>query len=75
MKKKITDYAVMHYQDGTTRVNLYFEDNTWDHYIDLKPMRALLIVDILRNEKPLYWTEGVDILSTGREPVGEEQGV
>ncbi|WP_288068246.1 hypothetical protein V7O61_06890 [Methanolobus sp. WCC1] len=53
---------------------MYFTDGTWDSYKDLEPTRAMLIIDMLRNEKPVYWTEGPDILWTGREPVGEEEG-
>ena len=31
----------------------------------------LLLLDILRNEKPVYWTEEGGIVWTGKEPVGE----
>ena len=71
--KQIEKYAVLHYRDGTTRINIYFTDGSWDYYIKLDSARALLLVDLLRNEKPVFWTEGPDILWTGREPVGEEE--
>jgi hypothetical protein len=74
-KKQIKNYAVMHYRDGTTRINVYMTDGTWDFYIGLDPVRAHHIIDLLRNEKPVYWTEGPDILWCGREPVGEEEGL
>lgn len=69
--KQVSTYAVLHYQDGTTRINLYFADGTWDYYTNLEPARALLIIDILRNEKPVSWTAEQKILWTGHEPVGE----
>ena len=69
--KTIKQYAILHYRDGTTRINVYFTDGTEDFYIGLDPARALLIIDILRNEKPVSWTEGPDILWTGHEAVGE----
>lgn len=72
-KKTVEKYAILHYRDGRTRINLYFTDGTWDYWYDLAPDRASLLGDILRNEKPVYWTEGPDILWTGKEPVGEEE--
>ena len=74
-KKTVSKYAVLHYRDGRTRINLYFTDGSWDYYYDLEPARASLLVDMLRNEKSVYWTEGPDILWTGKEPVGEEEGM
>ena len=74
-KKTVEKYAILHYRDGRTRINLYFTDGTWDYYYDLEPARASLLADLLRNEKPVYWTEGPDILWIGREPVGEEEGL
>lgn len=72
-KKEVIEYTFIHYDDGTTRLNLYFEDDTWASFLDLKPDRALFLADLLRHEKPVFWTEGPDILWTGREPVGESE--
>lgn len=72
--KVVKEYTVLHYRNGTTRINIYFTDGSWDYYTDLNSDRALLLLDILRNEKPVFWTEGPDILWSGREPVGEEEG-
>jgi hypothetical protein len=72
--KVVKEYTVLHYRNGTTRINIYFTDGTWDTYTQLDSGRALLLLDILRNEKPVFWTEGPDILWSGREPVGEEEG-
>ena len=75
VKKTVSKYAVLHYRDGRTRINLYFTDGSWDYYFELDPARAALLIDILRNEKPVYWTHPQDILWTGKEPVGEEEGM
>jgi hypothetical protein len=74
-KKTVSKYAFLHYKDGRNRLNLYFTDGSWDYYFDLDPARALLLLDVLRNEKPVYWTHPQDILWTGKEPVGEEEGM
>jgi hypothetical protein len=71
MIKTIKEYSVFHYTNGTTRINVYFSDDTWDYYTDLDSTRAILLLDILRNEKPVKWTEGAKTLWAGREPVGE----
>jgi hypothetical protein len=71
VKKTASKYAVLHYRDGRTRINLCFTDGSRDDYYELSPQRTMLLVDMLRNEKPVYRTEGHDILWTGREPVGE----
>ncbi|NVM27730.1 MAG: hypothetical protein HWN65_02720 [Candidatus Helarchaeota archaeon] len=73
IQKEIKEYALLHYKTGKTAVHLFFKDGSKETYADLDPARALLVVDILRNEKPVYWTAGPDILSTGKEPVGEEE--
>lgn len=70
-QKEIVAYSILHYRNGTSRINLHFADDTFSHYAELNPARALLLIDILRNEKPLYWTEEEEILWTGKEPVGE----
>ena len=74
-KRTVEKYAVLHYRNGSTRINLYFKDGSWEFYSGLDPARASLLIDLLRNEKPVYWTHGHDILWTGREPVGEEEGL
>ena len=71
--KAVRHYAALGYKDGTTRINIYFTDGSEDFYVGLAPDRARLILDVLQNEKPVFWTEGPDILWTGREPVGEQE--
>ena len=69
--KEIKEYSVIYKIDGTTQINLFFEDGTWRSLGTLDPVRALFLTDLLRNEKPLYWSKGPEIIWTGREPVGE----
>src|SRR5262245_50417958 len=71
--KTVTQYALLSYTDKTSRINIYFSDGTEAAYVGLDAMRARLLLDILRNEKPVFWTEGAEILWTGREPMGEEE--
>ncbi len=70
-QKQVLEYSLVHYDNGKTRINLYFDDESEDAFSDLSVDRALWIADILRNEKPVYWTEDARILWTGKEPVGE----
>lgn len=35
------------------------------------PEEAMLLLDVLRNEKPVYYQAEHQILATGMEPVGE----
>lgn len=70
-QKEVVAYSVLHHRDGKTRINLHFADDTFEHYDQLDAARAFLILDILRNEHPVYWTFEKDILWTGKEPVGE----
>lgn len=71
VQKEILAYSVLHYRNGTSRINLHFADDSFSHYTGLDAARAALLLDILRNEKPVYWTEEEEILWTGKEPVGE----
>ena len=70
-QKEIESYSVLHYRDGTSRINLHFADDTYEHYDAIDAARATLLLDILRNEHPVYWTAEQEILWTGKEPVGE----
>ncbi len=37
------------------------------------PLEYLAIVDLLRNEKPLYWNRDKSVLGTTDEPIGEAE--
>ncbi len=69
MWNKIETYRVVHYPKGLTQIHVYFEDGS-DCYDISDPARASLILDLLRNEKPLYWGEGHHI-ATGKGPIGQ----
>lgn len=71
MNKQIEKYAVLYYPSGLSRINVYFPDGSWFSYMDLDAAQALLLVDILRNEKPIFWSTENEALIAGREPVGE----
>ncbi len=64
----------MPYAGGAARINVCFTGGAWDYCINLDPARAMLILDTLRNEKPVSWTGPNKILWTGQEPVGEGEG-
>jgi hypothetical protein len=74
--KQVKTYAVRHYDDGSTKVTLAFTDGTSKSLKVDKPdaARAVLLVDLLRNEKPISWSDNVKALVVGNEPVGEEEG-
>ena len=36
--------------------------------------QGLFLIDMLRNEKPIFWNESRNILQTGSEAVGEGEG-
>jgi hypothetical protein len=74
--KQVKTYAVRHYNDGSTRITLRFTDGTSNSLKVEKAdaARAVLLVDLLRNEKPISWSENVKVLVVGDEPVGEEEG-
>jgi hypothetical protein len=40
---------------------------------EVPPARAPFLVDVLRNERPIYWHIRNEQLYTGREQIGEEE--
>jgi hypothetical protein len=74
--KQVKTYAVRHYDDGSTKITLAFTDGTSKSLKVEKAdaARAVLLVDLLRNEKPISWSDNVKALVVGNEPVGEEEG-
>jgi hypothetical protein len=74
--KQVKTYAVRHYNDGSTKITLRFTDGTSNAMKVEKAdaARAVLLVDLLRNEKPVSWSEQAKVLVVGDEPVGEEEG-
>jgi hypothetical protein len=74
--KQVKTYGVRHYDDGSTKIALAFTDGTSKSLKVEKAdaARAVLLVDLLRNEKPISWSDNVKALVVGNEPVGEEEG-
>jgi hypothetical protein len=70
---EIKKYSIFTYANNTARINLYLKDGNEAHLTDLDQMRARLLINILRNEKPVYWNPQSATLWAGREPVGEEE--
>jgi len=48
-------------------------NNQLDDRAYQNPDEFQLVVDILRNEKPLRFDDAQNILRTGREPVGDDE--
>lgn len=70
-KKIVTQYAVFHNVGGTTSVNVYYDGGGADSIADIPIAEASYIIDLLRNEKPVYYDAGLKRMSTSFEPVGE----
>lgn len=70
-KKVVTQYAVFHNVGGTTSVNVYYDGGGADSIADLSIAEASYLIDLLRNEKPVYYDAALKRMSTSFEPVGE----
>jgi hypothetical protein len=75
--KRVKSYSVFHFNKGsnagTSTIIVYPEGEPGYHYYYLKPDRAHHIVDLLRNEDPLWFESASEQLKTGVEPVGERE--
>ena len=61
--------------DKKTLIKIYYNLNetSCSEIIDVDPKDLGMIVDMLRYEKPIFWSTGSHILMTGPEEVGEEE--
>ena len=57
-------YGVLHVYHGTSNHSYQQIDS---------PQEMLLLVDILRNEKPIWYHKGAKAIKTGKEKPGEEE--
>ena len=73
MGKRVEYYQIVHRSNGKTSITLKFADDTGHDYMDLGPAEALLMIDMLRNEKPVFWHADNNYLYTKMEPVGEHE--
>lgn len=74
--KPITHYRLMwDVTAGRGSIALLFSQGASDEVLlnDLDPAAYRVIVDILRNERPVYWDAAAQRLATGAERVGEEE--
>ena len=71
---------VIHYtffwrtDDNTGVIQLGLANNTGGALHPDSPAEAMLLLDVLRNEKPVYYSPEGGLLMTGVEPVGEGEG-
>lgn len=72
MQKEVTHYAFFwNVQANEGHILLQFADGSTAQTLLDSPSEGSLLVDILRNEKPVYYDQEHDILLTGLEMVGE----
>ncbi len=58
-------------EDNTGVVQLALANGTGATLEPDSPQEALLLLDVLRHEKPVYYQSQNQIIMTGLEPVGE----
>jgi hypothetical protein len=68
--REIKSYYFSRFADGRAYVGLNFSDGTCHTINALNHADALLLLDVLRNEGPVYM-DAHGTLYTGLEPVGE----
>ena len=70
MAKEVQTYYVSRFVDGRVYIGLTYTDGTCYTLHARDANDAMLLVDILRNERPVY-VDSHGTLYTGLEPVGE----
>jgi len=70
--QKVSAYGVRHTIGGRTCLFLG-EDGNYTQY-DVSLEEARFLVDLLRNEEPIYLDPELKLISTSTEPIGEEEG-
>jgi hypothetical protein len=70
MAKEVKSYRMSHFGDGRVYFGLTYTDDAYGTITAVSASDALVIVDMLRNEKPVFMDEH-GTLYTGPEPVGE----
>ena len=74
MMQKILEYSILfRHQSDSGMVHLKMADGTGQHFSFHSSQEAMLLLDILRNEKPVFYDQDHEILATGFEEVGEEE--
>ncbi len=70
-KTVVTYWATWDVNDHQGRISIKTDDNTvtWDSYTC--PQEFAVVIDLLRNEKPLQWDKDLRQLRTFNETIGE----
>lgn len=75
MAKDVENYQVGWKHDGKYGIIVLFFEGGGSHQIDyLSYEDYSAMVDMLRNEKSVWYDESRSLLATYKEPVGEEEG-
>ncbi|MEO1263201.1 MAG: hypothetical protein AAFZ15_30605 [Bacteroidota bacterium] len=70
--KKVEQYKIFYrHINESGAVHLIVSDGTGYHYNFHSATEASLLLDILRNESPVYYDPHHELLATGLEEVGE----
>ena len=70
MAKEVKTYRMSHFADGRVFFGLTYTDDTYGTIGAINTQDAMLMLDLLRNEQPVFMDEH-GTLYTGPEPVGE----
>lgn len=73
---RVMSYRLVHVHPGGWRIVLVCSgmSNTVEHTLDFADAMSFhAVADILRNERPITFDAATRTLSTGNEPVGEEE--
>ncbi len=70
--REIASYYTSRFADGRIYVGFVFTDGTSHTIHANSPADAAYMIDILRNEKPVYLDQ-YDTMYTGAEPIGEAE--
>jgi hypothetical protein len=76
--KRAKNYRIFHTHEGTfagkTTISIWFENQEGFYkYENLELDRAAFIIDLLRNEDPIWIAESTGLLQVALEPVGDAE--